>query len=1125
MLNQSKGKNLPKAISIVFWTSSIFMALSFVSPTNYHLYPSFTPFMVTLFDADFESSNGDNSWTYLGGASDGNWERAIPTPYTTGGIQMEIAAYQGQRDLLTGNNFSQDVDGGPTRAYSRDIFLAPGSINLSFHYYFSYYTNSSNADFFQLELRDASDDALLATLLDERGSNSGRAAQWTAQNIDLTAYSGNTVYLQVVARDISNGSKVEAAIDEIVITQTVPTNIAGNVYDDLNNNSLLDTNEPGLANVTVQLFDDLGLVASTKTNASGNYLFSGLPVGQAFRLEFSAFPIGYYESHIGNQSSSSIQFVTTGNITAHLGLLYEENLCQDNPPIIIPCYVEGLFNGPLANDVSIVTLPEQADGHDFVGVNPTTDYEGTKITDHIETGTVYGVAWQASKRKFYASAFHKRYTGFGPNGPDAIYQMDINGNISGVIELDGLLGISNSTGGDVHNFTPDPNGEIYDLGRFDASLDAVGKRAFGDIELSPDMNALYVVNLWNRQLYVLDVSTGDVNQIEVTTSYALPDETNASRHRPFGLGWYDDKLWVGSVDENSTFAYVHSMNPTNGAFTLELTVPLNYTRQAIIGDTGDPADASTWRPWATNSSLPYAAFGSEIGYPQPMLTDLEFEPNGNMILGFRDRFGDQSGPEKFFRRGTSQRTWGVAAGDILKACLIAGSYQLETGINGPCATIGGLPNSGPNGQHEFYFWDIWDFENVTWNPNVTNGAFHWEITQGGLLQLPRNPYVITTSQDPFDDFSGGIIKLDNATGARYEMDPVSNPFSDVISGYTVYESGDYTNQLPPNIGTASKANGLGDLEAGCIAPLSIGNYVWFDDDKDGIQDPTEPPLADVTVSLYKNGILVGQVSTDQRGYYVFGGNNDNGMLNDEFIERFETYEVRILMADAIANDGSIVGIQSNTTANVSGNSSDLIDSDGLLSTNGLFVYASVTTGAFGHNDFSIDFGFTTCANSTNSIVYTGCSDDGYSVVVNGNIYDVNNPSGTETLTNAEGCDSIITIDLTFFPAVVVEAGMRAGPLCSNENLDLQSLGASISGGIATGTWTSMGGGFFDNGGLFGRPVSATTYTLSSAELDAGFIILTLTSDIPPGPCEPQADAVLIFINDLRCSTFPYSGNN
>ncbi|MDA9773844.1 gliding motility-associated C-terminal domain-containing protein [Saprospiraceae bacterium] len=45
--------------------------------------------------------------------------------------------------------------------------------------------------------------------------------------------------------------------------------------------------------------------------------------------------------------------------------------------------------------------------------------------------------------------------------------------------------------------------------------------------------------------------------------------------------------------------------------------------------------------------------------------------------------------------------------------------------------------------------------------------------------------------------------------------------------------------------------------------------------------------------------------------------------------------------------------------------------------------------------------------------YFGCSGDGYSVLVNGNLYDQNNPTGSEVLIAAGGCDSIVDISLVF----------------------------------------------------------------------------------------------------------------
>jgi hypothetical protein len=53
------------------------------------------------------------------------------------------------------------------------------------------------------------------------------------------------------------------------------------------------------------------------------------------------------------------------------------------------------------------------------------------------------------------------------------------------------------------------------------------------------------------------------------------------------------------------------------------------------------------------------------------------------------------------------------------------------------------------------------------------------------------------------------------------------------------------------------------------------------------------------------------------------------------------------------------------------------------------------------------------ANYFNEELYMGCSGDGYSVNVNGRVYDESNPTGTETIANGGSCDSIINIKLDF----------------------------------------------------------------------------------------------------------------
>ena len=48
-----------------------------------------------------------------------------------------------------------------------------------------------------------------------------------------------------------------------------------------------------------------------------------------------------------------------------------------------------------------------------------------------------------------------------------------------------------------------------------------------------------------------------------------------------------------------------------------------------------------------------------------------------------------------------------------------------------------------------------------------------------------------------------------------------------------------------------------------------------------------------------------------------------------------------------------------------------------------------------------------------TLTHDGCEDDGYEVQVGGSTYNQSNPSGVETLSSSEGCDSLVTISLVY----------------------------------------------------------------------------------------------------------------
>ena len=84
---------------------------------------------------------------------------------------------------------------------------------------------------------------------------------------------------------------------------------------------------------------------------------------------------------------------------------------------------------------------------------------------------------------------------------------------------------------------------------------------------------------------------------------------------------------------------------------------------------------------------------------------------------------------------------------------------------------------------------------------------------------------------------------------------------------------------PDPITLTSAAPNVTKIDFGFVKPVSVGNFVWFDANKDGIQDPDEVGVADVTVTLDQplgmdplldaDGNVVKPVITDANGKYVF----------------------------------------------------------------------------------------------------------------------------------------------------------------------------------------------------------------------------------------------------------------
>ena len=392
-----------------------------------------------------------------------------------------------------------------------------------------------------------------------------------------------------------------------------------------------------------------------------------------------------------------------------------------------------------------------------------------------------------------------------------------------------------------------------------------------------------------------------------------------------------DAAGTGKGTSADLHAYVYTFDPATATFSSSPVVDfaLNYPRQRKGVNDSQPIGAgatAAWDPWVSDwEEFTFDVYGSSFdtfandvpAQTQPWLTDIEFDRNGNMILGLRDRTADQVGNRVPNTDGELPNNddpdlspvtnnlgfRAFSGGDILRAT--------------PSTTAGS-----------------WDIEDITIaDDEFYGGEFlltdHYETAQGGLLQLPGYDHVVTTALDPLNFDTGGLIKLNDSDGEQ------------ITTGIELYDNGG------DNLG---KANGLGDVEFFSeLAPIEIGNRIWTDTNADGIQDAGEAGINNVTVNLYNSdgSTLLGTTTTDANGEYYFNESNITGGL-----EPNTPYQIQI----ASSNFGSGQSLENLNLTVANQGSNELIDSDAVNVSS--IATITATTGDFGENDFTLDAGFT-----------------------------------------------------------------------------------------------------------------------------------------------------------------------
>ncbi|MGW4651007.1 MSCRAMM family protein, partial [Kitasatospora sp. NPDC004289] len=679
------------------------------------------------------------------------------------------------------------------------------------------------------------------------------------------------------------------------------------VVREVNGNGLWDGTalEPGMSGVTVNLTDDAGTTVTGTTTANGTLTLSpagSALVGGKYRVQvvnpkpgvlYSAFADRRGLSAAPGDLSSTEEFVDLSagkNVSFTTAFWNPGDYCQKNATLMTAC-IRNNVSGD-SGTRTLVKFPYNARGTN----NQTTD-----VSDKATTGSLYGIGYSKQKKWVFSGAHAHRGAAYGPLGQGGIYLTDMATNTTTQFTT-----VPNA-GSATHDFTTD-----MDL----AFAPSVAKESLGDVEVSEDGNDLYVVNLADRQLYRYDATKKTAAAPSAVYPIPGPDTPcpAAGDWRPYGIGIQDGVVYLGGVCSGESTrskadlrAIVRTFDPVAGTFgSVVMDQPLNYPRP--ITYTVAPCNGDGWYPWS--DTIPLTQDGTTCGNtyssnPEPMLADIIVDTDGSLILGFRDRYGDQIGQGMRAVAGGGLIT-PSAGGALSRACPNSGGMFVMAENRG-C----GSTTSGGQGYY-----------------NQQRTAFHFNALYAGVALSKVETSIASSALDPDDvtTFTGGTA-FTNRDGTR-------------ASGMG--------NQLTSGFG---KGGSMADLEVLCDeAPLQIGNRVWYDVDRDGIQDPGEKPVPGATVRLYDStGTVVGTMRTTARGEYYFDDSNVTGGLKPR-----TQYTIKVDLAADYEPGGPLyqwVVTQADAGTN------DFIDSDGKVPPGGRFPEYAVTTGGPGQNNHTYDFGY------------------------------------------------------------------------------------------------------------------------------------------------------------------------
>ena len=151
----------------------------------------------------------------------------------------------------------------------------------------------------------------------------------------------------------------------------------------------------------------------------------------------------------------------------------------------------------------------------------------------------------------------------------------------------------------------------------------------------------------------------------------------------------------------------------------------------------------------------------------------------------------------------------------------------------------------------------------------------WDDTNGDGIQDPGEPGMSNVKVTLTLTDGTTLVKLTDANGNYLFTDLVPGSYTICVDSTTLpvnaHPSYEVDGSMNGSVAITLISNDqITNVDFGYYVGASVGDYVWIDTNRDGIQQDTESGMADVTVRLYSSsGSLLGETKTDLTGKYIF----------------------------------------------------------------------------------------------------------------------------------------------------------------------------------------------------------------------------------------------------------------